>query len=465
MNREDALGSSFRDPSGFVFERDGVLYRQVDGRYAGDYDQLISSGLYQELVDQNLLVPHEEVDVAGAPAEGAHRLLRPERVPFVSYPYEWCFSQLKDAAMTTLRIQRTALRFGMTLKDASAYNIQFRRGRPVHIDTLSFERHDEGSWVAYRQFCEHFLAPLALVALCDARLAQLLRVQIDGIPLDLAVSLLPWRAWTRLQLLLHLRLHARYQRRYANTPGAITKKARTLGRDSLDNLVAGLERACRGLSWKPEATDWSDYYEEDGYSAPATDHKRVLVAGHLDVLRPSEVWDLGANTGLYSRLASERGVRTVAFDLDAACTERCYRDLRENDRGDLLPLVVDLSNPSPALGWAHQERASLAQRSSADVVLALALVHHLAITHNVPLERIAVFFAGLASGLIVEFVPKSDPNCQRLLAGRADVFDDYSQEGFEQAFGRYYQIEDATPIRDSERMLYRMRRRAESRPD
>ena len=191
----------------------------------------------------------------------------------------------------------------------------------------------------------------------------------------------------------------------------------------------------------------------------------MLVAGHLDVLRPSEVWDLGANTGLYSRLASERGVRTVAFDLDAACTERCYRDLRENDRGDLLPLVVDLSNPSPALGWAHQERASLAQRSSADVVLALALVHHLAITHNVPLERIAGFFASLASGLIVEFVPKSDPNCQRLLAGRVDVFDDYSQEGFEEAFGRHYQVEAATPIRGSERMLYRMRRRTESRPD
>ena len=305
---ERALGASFRDPSGFVFERDGVLYRQVEQVYAPDYDHLMDSGLYADLVSRGLLVPHEEVE----PDAGAHRLLRPERVPFVSYPYEWCFGQLKDAALATLAIQRTALRFGMTLKDASAYNVQFHRGRPVWIDTLSFERYEQGSWVAYRQFCEHFLAPLALVAHCDARLARLLRVQLDGVPLDLAVSLLPWRAWTRLPLLLHLRLHARYQRRHADAPGVGDERARRLDPKALDDLLSSLESACRKLAWSPTDSPWSGYYAEEGYSAAAGEHKARWIAERLDRLRPGEVWDLGANTGRYARLASERGARTLA---------------------------------------------------------------------------------------------------------------------------------------------------------
>jgi hypothetical protein len=213
-----ALPSSFRDPSGFVFVRDGVLYRQVNRVHREHYDRLMASGLYERLATDGLLVPHEEDDAVPAAPDLAYKVLRPERVPFVSYPYEWCFGQLKAAALATLAIQRTALDFGMSLRDASAYNIQFLQGKPTHIDTLSFETLREGEpWVAYRQFCQHFLAPLVLSRYRDARLGQLSRVHLDGIPLDLATGLLPWRARLHPPLLLHLFLHARRQRRHERT--------------------------------------------------------------------------------------------------------------------------------------------------------------------------------------------------------------------------------------------------------
>ena len=213
------LPSSFRDPSGFLFQQDGIIYRQVNLVCKDNYDHLMDSGLYQALINDNLLIPHEEADIEPLVPERAYRTIKPEVIPFVSYPYEWCFSQLKDAALTTLKVQRKALDFGMSLKDCSAFNIQFRKGRPVFIDTLSFEKYREGQpWVAYRQFCQHFLAPLALMGYKDVRLNQLFRVYIDGLPLDFTSCLLPWRTRLRFSLLSHLHLHARSQEHFADKP-------------------------------------------------------------------------------------------------------------------------------------------------------------------------------------------------------------------------------------------------------
>lgn len=214
---QDKVAGSFRDPSGFVFVRNHVLFRQVNQQYRVHYDHLMDSGLYQRLLGDGLLVPHTEADGALAVSDDAYKVIQPEAIPFISYPYEWCFSQYKDAALTTLAIQKRALEFGMSLKDASAYNIQLLRGKPVLIDTLSFELYPEGQpWVAYRQFCQHFLAPLALMSYRDMRLGQLMSTYIDGIPIDLASTLLPFRSRFRLALLLHIHLHARSQRRYAD---------------------------------------------------------------------------------------------------------------------------------------------------------------------------------------------------------------------------------------------------------
>jgi ribosomal protein L11 methylase PrmA len=457
----ETVPGSFRDPSGFLFTRDGVLYRQVGRRYREAWDLLASSGLYARLVDEGLLVEHREVSPELAAAPGAYRVIRPELVPFVSYPYEWCFSALKDAALATLRIQEEALAHGMVLKDASAYNVQFRNGRPLLIDTLSFEPYREGEpWVAYRQFCQHFLAPLALMALRDVRLGQLLRVHIDGVPLDLASALLPARTKLRFGLLTHLHLHARSQARHADAAAdAKTPPAARVSRTGMRALVDSLRSAVSGLEWKPGGTEWGDYYDATNYSDAAADHKTALVSELLAAASPKTVWDLGGNTGRFSRLAVDGGAHVVSWDIDPAAVEKNYRELRREGPRALLPLVLDLTNPSAAIGWANEERMSVAQRGPVDLVMALALVHHLAISNNVPLERVADFLAPLAETLLIEFVPKEDSQVRRLLATREDIFDRYTPEGFEAAFAtRYHRIE-ARPIRETSRVLYLFRRK------
>ncbi len=389
------------------------------------------------------------------------RILRPERIPFVSYPYEWCFSQLKAAAETTLEIARRALRFGMCLKDASAYNIQFRGVHPILIDTLSFRRLVPGEpWVAYRQFCQHFLAPLAVMAHRDVRLSQLLRVHIDGIPLDLASELLPSRTRFSFGLLTHLHLHAKSQRRH-ESDAAPAPARRTMGKYGLEALLESLQSAVRGLEWQSGEGGWASYYEHTNYSDEARDEKARLVAGILSEVAPKMVWDLGANTGRYSRAAAAAGAYTIAFDYDAGAVERHYRQCVEREETRILPLVLDLSNPSGGIGWANRERASLLERGPADLTLALALIHHLAIGNNVPFDKIAEFLAEAGRTLVIEFVPKIDSQVQRMLATREDVFGDYTVEAFERAFGRFFKTISRVAIPESARTLYRMERRPE----
>ncbi len=491
---ENRLGASFRDPSGFMFRRDGCLYRQVNTHYRSEYDQLMASGLYEKLIHDGLLVPHQEVDLTPEKPELAYKVLRPELAPFISYPYEWSFSQLKDAALATLRIERRALAKGMSLKDASASNIQFIFGRPVLIDSLSFEPYQEGQpWIAYRQFCQHFLAPLALMAYCDVRLGQLLRIYIDGVPLDLAARLLPLRTRLNFSLATHIHLHAAAQQRYSDKTVNKSESARQVSKTAFMGLIESLRATIRKLTWKPAGTEWADYYQDTNYSDMALEQKKELVKTYLGRISPSNVWDLGANTGLFSRIASDQGIPTVAFDVDPAAVERAYLDIvlrrkaarkaEGNPEGEasageplaseplaseiqnkskepLLPLVMDLTNPSPNLGWQNRERDSFIARGPAGAVLALALIHHLAISNNVPLSSLAEFFHSITHWLIIEFVPKSDSQVQRLLSTRLDIFPDYNEQGFEKAFAGKFSILDSAPIQDSQRRLYLMEARA-----
>jgi hypothetical protein len=456
-------GASYRDPAGFVFTRDGVLYRQVNPAGRDDFDLLVSSGLYAKLAGAGDMVAHEDVSAEFSPDGRAYRVIKPARVQFVSYPYEWSFSELKDAALLTLRLQRTALDHGMSLKDATPYNVLFEDGRPVLIDTLSFERLKPGTpWVAYRQFCQLFLAPLALMSGVDIRLGRLLRSELDGVPLDLASTLLPLRSRLKPGLLIHLHLHAATERRVSRRPpsGAAAASKRQLGGNAVRGLIDSLERTVRSLEWTPAGTVWADYYEATNYTDAAFEHKRQIVATTIERLAPGTVWDLGANDGTFSRLASQRGIPTIAFDVDPAAVEKNYRRVARGQEKHLLPLLMDLTNPSTACGWAHRERESLVERGPADLALALALVHHLAIGHNVPLARVAEYFAAIARALVIEFVPKRDSQVQRMLATREDVFTDYRQEAFEEAFSAHFAIEEAIPVRDSERTVYVMRRLA-----
>ncbi|MDX1501882.1 MAG: class I SAM-dependent methyltransferase [Thermoanaerobaculia bacterium] len=459
MRPETADPGSFRDPSGFVFTRGEELLRQVNLSYRDEYDHLLRSGLYANLVEGGLLVPHEEEsDLGAAAAPGAYKVLRPRRVEFVSYPYEWCFGQLQRAALTTLEIQRRALDHGMVLKDASAFNVQFHEGRPVLIDTLSFERLGEGApWIAYRQFCQHFLAPLALVSRVAPGLSGLLRSEIDGLPLDLASRLLPRRTWLSPGLLAHLHLHARAQRRWAGEAAPRPQRGMSLHQHRA--LVDSLRGAVERLTWRPEGTVWAEYDREHGYSASEEEEKTCVVGRYLEAMEPGPVLDLGANTGRYSREAAARGRFAVACDFDPAAVERNYRECVASGETGVLPLVVDLVNPSPALGWAGRERADWVSRFRGGCVLALALVHHLAIANNVPLPMVAGFLAELGRWLAVEFVPKSDPQAQRLLVSRDDVFPDYTREGFESAFSERFEILESAPVSQSGRRIYLMRRR------
>lgn len=457
-----AVGGSFRDPSGFVFERDGGLYRQVNPSYREHYDRLVASGLLAELVKDGLLVSHEEVSTSLGTA-GAYKVLKPERVPFISYPFEWSFGQLRDAALVTLKVQTRALAKGLSLKDASAYNVQFLRGRPVLIDTLSFEIQQDGRpWVAYRQFCQHFLGPLMLMARRDVRLSQLLRVFVDGVPVDLTSALLPTRSWLKPSALMHLHLHAMAQKKYSGGTGSGQAKAAKVSAHSLRALVDSLRAAVAALKWAPAGTEWGDYYSDTNYTEDAAAEKQRLVQAFHERVGPKTLWDLGANTGRFSRLASTKGIFTVAFDLDPAAVEKNYRDVVSSKNEHELPLVLDLTNPSPAFGWAGHERLSLAERGPADLVQALAIVHHLAISNNVPLVKVAAYLAELGRALVIEFVPKSDSQVKRLLASREDIFDTYTREGFEAAFRQHFTIEAAEPIAGSERILYLMRKNSTS---
>ena len=458
-NSDSPLGASFRDPGGFLFSRGGTLYRQVNHTASEDYSRLMDSGLYERLVKANLLIAHTEVDAPPADASLSFKVIQPERVPFISYPYEWSFGELKDAALTTLAIQKRALKAGLTLKDASAYNIQFVRGKPLLIDTLSFEIYQPGKpWDAYRQFCQHFLAPLALMSLVDIRLSGLLRVHIDGIPLDLASRLLPARTRFDFGLQAHIHIHASAQTRYADVDVKSTA-ARGVSQNALTGLLDSLEKAVQKLNWKPAGTEWGDYYANTNYSDSAFEHKKEIISAWLTEIKPASVWDLGANNGQFSRLASGLGIQTIAWDIDPSAVEQNYRGVKSAQEKNILPLLLDLTNPSPSLGFANAERESLAQRGPVDMVFALALIHHLAISNNVPLPRLADFFAGICRQLVIEWVPKPDSQVQKLLRSRRDIFEGYIREGFESAFGGRFHIRAALDVRESERRLYLLERR------
>lgn len=448
--------SSFRDPSGVVFQHDGTIYRQVNNSYRTQYDKLMHSGLYHALTKAGCLVVHEESSHSPLTNEGIC-VLKPQRVPMISYPYEWSFSMMQDAALTTLFAHREALKHGMVLKDASAYNIQFMKGKAVLIDTLSFDLYLDGKpWIAYGQFCRHFLAPLALMAYTDIRLNTLMRNWIDGIPLDFADKLLGRKGG--LFCLQHIHWHARAVQKH-DEDGKHREQKQTLILP-LKSQIAMIESMMRGIAHMtlPKTqTEWGEYYGNTNYSDTAAESKHMLVRSYLSDISPKSVWDFGANDGRFSRLALEVGADVVALDIDPLAIERGYKWVRTEQKA-LLPLVYDLTNPSPAIGFVNKERLTLPERGTPDCVLALALIHHMAISNNLPLDMIADWFSSLADTLILEFVPKSDTQVQLLLATRDDIFPLYTEEGFEAAFTKRYRIIQKNRIKDSERTLYLMKK-------
>jgi 2-polyprenyl-3-methyl-5-hydroxy-6-metoxy-1,4-benzoquinol methylase len=461
MSHQSQHASSFRDPAGFIFTHKGTLYRQINHEGQTDFDHFIQSGLYDALVKKGILVAHSEVKKNLPPDEShaRYKVIRPARVPFISHPYEWSFSQLKDAALLTLRIQKIAFKHGMILKDASAYNVQFIGKKPILIDTLSFKKYLAGDpWEGYRQFCEHFLAPLAVARYTSYDMLKMLEVELEGMPLELACALLPRRARFAKGLFSHLYLHNASQKRYQNVAsearGAVPK--RKVSTFALEGIVASLERSVRALRAPQQKTEWGNYYTFTNYSDQAFKRKQKLARDMLGKVQPKPlmVWDMGANNGEFSVLAARMGAYTVAFDIDPVAVERNYRQRDEASDDLMMPLVQDCTNPSSAVGWMLRERESLIERGPADVVMALAIVHHLAIGRNLPLPHIAEFLASIGKHVIIEFVPKGDSKVQILLASRKDIFPDYDIEHFEAAMSKHFKLVEKQAIKQTKRTLY-----------
>ena len=449
------IKSSFRDPSGFLFTFEGSLYRQINKSYQNEFDKMIDSGLYQKLVEKELLIPHEEVNVESSQPEKCYKTIKPKLIDFISYPYEWSFNQLKDAALTTLEIQKIAMDYGLTLKDSSAYNVQFLNGKPIFIDTLSFEIYQEGQfWKPYRQFCQHFLSPLALMNHKDIRLNQLLKIYIDGIPLDLTSKLLPAKTKTMFSLLAHIHTHSKKQKDYEGKQ--VDVKKRKLSKNSFVGVIESLHSAIKKQNISLEKTEWGNYYSDTNYSEVAMNDKKAIILNLIEKIKPKNVWDIGGNVGIFSRISSDKEIFTVCFDIDPVAIEKNYLECKEKNEKYLLPLLLDLTNPSPDIGWQNMERDSFLTRGPADLVFALALIHHLAISNNVPFELISEFFSRNCRNLIIEFVPKTDTQVKRLLSSREDIFSEYDYEHFEKEFEKLFIIIEKKEIKDSERIIYYM---------
>lgn len=458
MLRLNQKTGSFRDPFGTVFSLDGNIYRSVFKPGISDFEAARNAGIHEDLIKAGLLLPYSILSLADFSPPDTALLLSHPRLPAVTYPWEWCFSMLKDAALLHLDIMERLVPKGFWLRDASAFNAQFDGSKLCLIDTLSIGRRiPDSPWVAYGQFCSHFLAPLAMAAYRDVRMLSLWRSFIDGFPLDLAAGILPSRKAIRPGLLMHLVLHSKYQAKTDRKEDIQkVKKAKQVRVTDIGllGLVRSLKRTVAGIHWKRASNIWESYGEIRTYESEDIKRKADFVARAIDIIRPNMVWDLGANTGEYSILSAAKGAFVLSIDGDPACSEYLYQKVSgRNNTGRILPLTMDLSNPSPGLGWNGKERMSLAERGPADLVLALALIHHLVLSSCVPLELVAEWLSELGEHLIVEFIPPTDPMVQKLTANRRGEHLPYSMDEFTKAFERQFIIVDKSHLAN-ERQLF-----------
>ena len=446
--------ASYRDNSGFVFKQNEQVYRNIHPSYESHYLRLMNSGLYAELVKSKKLIPHQEITNTTEFNFTDGKVLLPEQIPFISYPYEWSFNMWKDAALLTVQIALAALQKEMILKDATPFNVQFVHGKPIFIDTLSFENYEAGKpWIAYHQFSECFLAPLLLMHYCHPDTNKLFTVYPNGIPMRVLVSLLPKSSKWNMGTFLHVHL----QLKFAGKQQQKAKTQNNFSKQKLELLLKGLESFVQKLSPKKVKTTWDVYYTDTILGNDYLKAKTTLVKSFSNFVEFKTVIDLGANDGHFSLLFNE-DKNVIATDADSNCINDLYLKIKKESISNILPLVNDLTVPSPAIGWANTERESITARLKADMVLALALVHHLAIAKNIPLHFIADWLHPMGEHLIIEFVPKEDEKVKILLQNRKDIFDNYSLENFRSIFTKKYKIVREEKVGNTNRILFLMTR-------
>jgi hypothetical protein len=455
--------ASYRDPSGFVFRVGHIVYRQVNASYARDYRQLMDSGLYESLTKKQWLIPHSEIALNLTGSPDYYATLLPQQLPFLSYSCEWSPDQLKAAALLTLDILRFSIDRGMVLKDASPNNIQFPEGRPVFIDSLSFEHYDPSRpWVAYRQFCECFLYPLLLHHYHALGIHTILTSYPEGVPAQIVRTLLPPKSRFRLSTWLHVLLPARIgtgQRTKAG-PAPNSGKPLSFDKNKLRLLADNLEQTIRRLRTEsPRPSGWSRYYTESILSRSYLQEKERLFREMTGDINFASALDLGANDGHFSSILAEKKSMVVAIDSDWACIGTLYRTAMLRGATSILPLCVDIADPTPASGFFHAERPSFTDRFVCDLVAALALVHHLVLQKNIPLGMIAEYLAALTHAyLIIEFIPVTDEKAKELLRNKTAPHHTYDLSGFQDHFKRYFSIEKSAVIPGTERVLFLMKK-------
>ena len=453
--------SSFRDPSGYIAEIDGEIYRFIHPDAQENFAKYIDSGLHAELSSAGLIVDHQDLGLNFVLAPHGWQTIKPNRINRISYASEWCFSQLRDAGLLTLEIQTRALKKGFSLKDASSYNVQFDGAKPIFIDTLSLEpSKGNESWVAYRQFCEHFLAPLALMSYCKPDIYKLWNAQIDGVTISLASSLLPLKSWFSLGIATHIHLHALSGSKSGNNTNKDSEKPRSLSSFQL-NLANSLNKALLSISEPKNSSNWANYRQDNTYQGADAISKLNFIKEVVNGIGANTILDLGSNDGHYSKELTKMGLTCTAAENDYECCEFLYKKSKEDvSLEKLLGLRIDLSNPTPSYGWASRERTSFTSRYKCDLVLALALIHHLSIGQNIPYEKIANYFSSLSQNLLVEFIPPTDVMSQKLLASRPALQgyaeNMFGQKAFEKSFLEHYEIQKKSNAIAGNRVIYHL---------
>lgn len=470
--------ASYRDRDARVVDHDGEIYRLLSRRALADWEALRRTDFFRRGVEAGQIVATESVSeppagLADLTGEFAG-VVRHRRVPFVSYPYEWTFGMLRRAAQLQLELLDAALDEGFVVKDASAYNIQWIGARPVFIDLPSFQRREEGEpWIGYLQFCQLFLYPLMLTAYRDLPFQPWLRGSLDGISPEECADLLSLRDRVRPGVFLDVYLQSRLQRAASDRRSSVRREVQRSGFSAamIRRNVRRLMKVIDRLEWRRDRSTWSEYEREHGYDEADLAAKRTFVERALARRRWSLVWDLGANTGAYSKLAARSAEYVVSMDADRLAVERLYRQLEAGEQatgeqvtgggraGNLLPLVQNIADPSPSQGWRLAERRSLAARGKPDLVLALALIHHLVLGANIPLDEVVDWLAGLGGDLVIEWVGRSDPMVERLLLNKEDLFRDYARETFERRLEERFEVSERYELGSGTRVLFLARPR------
>ncbi|NND44215.1 MAG: methyltransferase [Xanthomonadales bacterium] len=456
---------SFRDRDGRIYLHGERVFRGLSEAALAYYQAVSKAAFFQKLSTAGKLVDTRVIADGELPLPDEEKsrwagFLEHRKIPVVSYPYEWTFSMLKAAAGLQLELTESAVREGFTVKDATPYNIQFVDRRPVFIDIASFETLEEGApWTGYRQFCEMFLFPLLLQAYKGVDFQPLMRASIDGVALQTAARLFGFRDRFRKGVLTHVWLQAKLDRRYGGTAKSVRSDLKSAGfnRELILANLRKLRKLVATLEWSGDGSEWGDYAEFHNYSEGDHRLKEAFVERSVAEGGAATVWDIGCNTGQFSRLAAKNCEQVIASDIDHLAVERLFRD--ENIPANILPLVQNVADPSPNWGWRLLERRDLPHRAQPDLVLCLALIHHVVITANVPLAEFIGWLAGVGEQLVIEYVSREDDKVQALLRNKEDRYWDYSQEHLESELTRYFRIEDTLELREGRRRLYYCRRR------